>query len=614
VTKKELHQFRLKGLTSSRLGRGRKRIVRVVVDPHASTPEAKRVGWQLEQIPAGSRSPRGKRSRRWQLSLLWLSVMFFLGMTGTAGILLLTRLPPLPNCQNLPPLAADGDRLYCAQVAAQSGKLEQLVAAMNSVGRWPENHALYPEAQRLMEQWSQAILDRAQQKINQGDLSGALAIGSQIPVSSPLYPKAQSAIASWKESWQRGEMITANFREALKVQNWPLANQQVLALAQIDQEYWSSPARQDLLLRQLAVEKEAWGQLESARELAKSNSLNNIVEAIALAGKVQSDSFVKAQAQAEQNRWSRTLVQIAQQHWQRQDYNGVVTITEKVPVNTAAFSEAQALMRLGQAAKATTKDNLLGFIDAMAVTRQIPESSPLHQQAQAAQSNWQKQLQDRVQLQFAEAIAGVDQKNALQLAIDQALLVTPERPQRQQAQTLIAEWRQKIGRINDRATLIGARQIANQGTMEQLKAAIELASQIQLGQPLRIEAQTAIAQWNKQIQVFEDQPILDLARTFAQQQDLIAAIQAAQQIRPGRPLYSEAQTIVEDWIAQVQAAEDRPVLEAALALAAQGRLEAAIITASQIANGRPLYGQAQTAIAQWRSQLQPIQPILPEAQ
>jgi hypothetical protein len=59
---------------------------------------------------------------------------------------------------------------------------------------------------------------------------------------------------------------------------------------------------------------------------------------------------------------------------------------------------------------------------------------------------------------------------------------------------------------------------------------------------------------------------------------------------------------MQEWVAQVQMAQDRPILEAAAALAAQGRFDAAITTASQIPPERPLYGEAQGAIASWTSQ------------
>jgi hypothetical protein len=83
---------------------------------------------------------------------------------------------------------------------------------------------------------------------------------------------------------------------------------------------------------------------------------------------------------------------------------------------------------------------------------------------------------------------------------------------------------------------------------------------------------------------------------------LTAAISTAAQIRPGRALYAQAQKAIAAWVAQVQTSQDRPILEAATALATQGRFDAAIATAAQIPPQRALYKEAQTAIASWSAQ------------
>jgi hypothetical protein len=195
---------------------------------------------------------------------------------------------------------------------------------------------------------------------------------------------------------------------------------------------------------------------------------------------------------------------------------------------------------------------------------------------------------------------------ALAYAIDYAQKVAPKHPQRLFAQTLIAQWRKETQLIEDRNKLIEAQKLADRGRIEQLKRAVELASTIKPGQILRRDAQSAVAKWTRQIQTIEDQPILELSQTFAQQQDFTAAISTAGRIRPGRALYAEAQRVIALWVAQIQTAQDRPILEAATALAYQGRFDAAIATASQIPPERALYQQAQAAIAEWNLQNEAI--------
>jgi hypothetical protein len=533
--------------------------------------------------------------------LLWLIIVSVIGSMVVGGIVLLTKLPPPANCQRISPLSPDSERLYCAQLAAQSGEFEQLKQAIAIVQYWSPHHSLYPQAQQLLREWSQMVLQLARETLNQGNYTDALKMAMQIPVSSPLYPEAQAQIATWKQERIEAQTIVSQVQDALKVQNWQQAAKLISQLSRLNDQYWSV-SRYDTLTQKLAAEKQAWTQLQEARDLAQSNQLTQIEQAIALAAKVNPNSYIKAQAQSDLSNWSRTLLKIAATRFQNQEYQGVIEVAQGIPINTSLYQEAQDWLRLGQAGKLVQQNTILAFIDALTAVRQLDANSPVQQSAAAQAVQWEAQLQDRLQLRLAQMTASFEQRPLLQMAIEQAALITPDRPQRIQAQTNIAQWRKQIQQIDDRNTLRTAQQLAAGGTIDQLNAAVTQARKIEPGQPLRPEAQTAIAKWNRQIQTLEDQPILDLARAFAQRRDLIAAISTANQIRPGRMLYAEAQSAIAQWVAQIQTAQDRPILEAAAALAAQGRFDAAIATAAQIPPERALYQQAQAAINLWKSQ------------
>jgi hypothetical protein len=452
-----------------------------------------------------------------------------------------------------------------------------------------------------MTAWSKAILNLAQQRIHGGNPLEAIAIASKIPFSSPIYTEAQAKITTWQQQLQRAEEITRQFKDALKVQSFQKASLLVTQLSRLTQESWNL-SRVDALLKQLTEEKDAWQQLEEARELAKSNTLDQLVEAITLTTKINPNTYTKAQVLQEQSRWSRTIVQMAAQLFQQQDFAGVVKVLQRIPVTTSQYREAQDWIRLSRASQTAKKNNILALVDALAAVRPLEPNSPVRKLASSRATLWQQELQDLTQLKVASLFASFQQRTGFAYAIDQATRIAPKHPQRQLAQTLIAQWRKEIQLIDDRNRLASAQQLAKGGTIVELKTAVELASQIKLGQPQRIEAQTEIAKWTRQIQAFEDQPILDLASSFAQRRDLIAAISTAGQIRSNRPLYPEAQKAITNWVAQVQTVQDRPILDAAAALAAQGRFDAAIATASQIPPERALYGQAQAAIASWTAQ------------
>ena len=608
VPKKELYRFhvqspqispkRLGRKLVTRLGRGTKTSTQQSGENTEGRGEDSRVPTSTALVPLQNLPPKKDAWQWWQL---WLGILSLMGITVASGALFLTQLPPPINCQRISPLSGDGERLYCAQASAESGKLENVVAAVRLVQNWSPDNPLYREAQRKLKEWSEVILQIAQQKINQGSQPEAVTIASYIPASSPLYPEAQAAIATWQQEWKQGEETVSKFQDALKVQKWQQASLLIAALSKSKREYWRM-TRVDGMMKQLSTEKEAWEQLQEARDLAKTNLLEEIKKAITLTTKINPNSYVKAQALEEQSRWSRTLLEIAAKSFYKGDFVAVMNMLDSIPVNSPQYLEAQDWIRLAHGAKTAKKDNILALVDALAAARQISARSPVRKLASKQAATWQSQLQDQVKLNYAAFVASFQQRTGFQIAINQAQKVAPGRPQRVFAQTLIAQWRKEIQQIEDRNNLAEAQQLAEWGTLEPLKTAVEMASQINLGQPLRPVAQGAIAKWNRQIQTLEDRPILELADTFAQRKEWMAAISTAEQIRPERALYSQAQQAIAQWVAQVQILQDTPILDAATALAAQGRFDAAIATATQISSERALYQQAQSAIATWTSQ------------
>ena len=608
VVKRQLHEFQVRTANRLRQRHGRKLVIRVVSDGNAAT-KLRDEDVNKTEPDASATQPPVKPSRRrnkfWQWWLLWLSVIFGLGGTALAAFFLLATIPPQVNCKNISPLAPEMDRLVCAQQAAQTGKLEPLVEAMKFVKSLSPDNPVYPEATRMMGEWSRSLLAIARQKIDQGDLKGALAIARQVPSSSPLYPEVQAAMKQWQGDWQQGQDITKKFLATIKEQKWFEASLQIQALSRLDSHYWDQK-QLDKLIDRMAQEKKAWQQLEEAQKFAEAKTPEGFAPAIALAGKVDPNTYAKSKAKAEINRWSQELLKITAQHLEKEEFDGAITAAQLIPPEASVYKEAQDWIQLSRSYAVAQENKILSFLEAQAALRQISPKSPLRQQARATEALWQSNLQDRLQMQFAETIASFDQPLTFQLAINQAEAIAPKRPGRIEAQTQIAHWRKQIQQIQDRIALARSKQLATPGTLESLRAAVEEGSRIKLGQPLRIEAQTYIAQWTKAIQTMEDRPILDLAKGLAQQGNLKAAVAAASKIAPGRALYSEAQASLSDWVAQIQISEDTPILNEATALAADGRLTAAINKASRIRYGRALYREAQGAIARWASEREAI--------
>ncbi|WP_333366545.1 hypothetical protein [Microcoleus sp. N3A4] len=551
----------------------------------------------------------GKRTF-WQWQLIWLSLLVGFGVTGAAAFLWLLTMPPPPNCQQLSPLAADGERLYCAQQAAKSGKLEQLESAMALVQAWPKEHPLYSQGQHLIGEWSKAILGFAKAKIEMGDLKGALEIVAKIPKTSPSYPEVQEAVTAWEKNWQEGQKLYDTALAALKAEDLKKAWDYAQALFKLENIFWSQK-RYNELIQQISLERNGWQRLQEARDLAKDGTPQNFAEAIVLARKIDSQLFARAKAEKEIEGWSRTLLAMATKRLGAKDLPGAIEAASVVPQDSPLFAEAQDLMQLGRAQAVTWNQSIstplaqhiFSLLEGQGAASQIAPGRPLYKQAQVQIENLQVQFQDLLRLEVASTIASFGQVGAFQVAIEQAQTIGLKQPRRVHAQTLVAAWRREIQRIEDQSFLTLAKQLAETGTVEGFKGGIAQVLLIAQNRPRRIEAQTLLAQWTKRIEVIQDQPFLDEAIALAKQGKLSAAIEKASEIKSGRTLYAKAQDNVYQWVSELQVAQDRPILDRAAELASQGSLGAAIDTASQIGYGRALYSEAAGAIGRWSAEL-----------
>lgn len=558
----------------------------------------------------------GRAARRsWQRSwvpALWLGILALSSGMGAIAFLTLSHQPPAPDCKQLSALSADIDQLYCAQQAAESGNVADLVAGISLVQSWSEEHPLHREAQGMLTGWSKELLKIASDKFDQSDLYGAIEIANHIPRTSSVYADAQQAIADWQSEWQEGENIYKATEDAIKSQDWQLANEKLLDLGRLRHAFWRQQ-QADYLAQRILTEKQAWQVLEQARKLAATNKLTQIGEAIALVDRISSKTFVWEVAQADQERWSRSLLTVGMQRWQEGNVNVAIDLIRQIPLSTDKFPESKDLILYSHAqylAKSTqnqawmpTLQQIWNLNVAIAAARQIEPESPLYVEAQSQAQAWQKQIEDALDLKVADWFADMGQRSTYELAIEQASQVGSDRPRRVQAQTLVAHWKLEIERLEDRPILDRAYRMAGQQTIPMLQAAIAEASQVQQGRALRVEAQTSIAHWRLKIERIEDQPLLDEAIALADQGRLSEAIQAAQRIKQNRALYAEAQALAADWqytLDNAAIAEDRSILDEAYGYAQKEWYSVAIDIASRIQPGRPLYDEAQAAIANWK--------------
>ncbi|MDJ1183021.1 hypothetical protein [Roseofilum casamattae] len=536
------------------------------------------------------------------LSLLLATIVLMFGSAGLIATWLLTRVPPTPDCKELSPLATDAEQLYCMEQTALSGTMEDLEVAIAFVEQWSPQHTLYAESQRLMTNWSKSILDLARRKMRDGNLEEAIAIANKVPETSPVYDRAQTTIQWWEDDWDTGQEIYDKALKALENEQFGIAYQQASRLNKLDDPYWSQ--EQFVVISQkIAAEKQYRKQLEDARNWAEYGTVEDYVEAIEKANKIPTDSLIRTAANKEIAAWSREILEKAEERLDEDDLQGAIDVAKRIPSYSPRYAEAQDFIGLGAAIDIAKEDTLGSFLLAQVEASQIKPGRPLYSEAQAKMAQWQEGVQDEIQIQWASAIASLGQPAALKEAQAFAQMIAVDRPRRIQAQTKVAHWRKEVERLKARPILAMARNVSTGGTIADFQKARELAGKIEQGHPLRIEAQTLIAEWNKRIEILEDEPTLKRARTLAKAGELWEAIDIAEQIDGDRALYSEAQADIDEWSYQIQLTQDEADMRDAEYLASLGRYNEAIGSASRIGWGRPLYYEAQDSMARWQAKL-----------
>jgi soluble cytochrome b562 len=538
--------------------------------------------------------------------LFWLVVLATSTLTGAIAFQWLTGLPSMPNCRKLfQATLSDSGQLYCADQAARKGDEASLSSALKLAGSINQNDPLFEQSRQLADHWSKSILVLARQKVETGNLKKGIELAQQVPETSPVHVEAQAMIKDWQGNWKQGEAIFQKAKKAIQDQDWGQASEQVRNLVQIGSDYWQK--RADAIVAEISIEQQAFLKIGEAQSLVDySGTAEDIAKAIQIVSKIDSKRLARKRVAEKIDEWSQKLIEIAKSAQANGDFAGAIKAVQKVPPNAKAAKEAAAYLQIGRAETLEDKDSLWASIQAYAYSAQIDPNTPAYEASREQRQKWEGQVQNWGQLAIARWLASIDQISGYRTAIDQAAMVAPNQPRRVEAQTLIAAWNKQIESFSDRQFLARAKQMALENTVVSLQMAIAEAGKAVSG-GLQNTAQTLVAEWSDAVERVQDKPILDQARSLAQNGDLSGAIRIAEQIGSDRALYREAKDEIYNWNARIQAVEDRPILNQAEALANEGRLSEAIARASDIDSSRAMYGEAQSRISDWAAQRRQIE-------
>lgn len=296
-------------------------------------------------------------------------------------------------------------------------------------------------------------------------------------------------------------------------------------------------------------------RLYCAQMIADRRTADDLTAAIRLANDVAFDHPLRTDADRLIERWSGRLLELGEEQFQAGQLPAAIAIVEAIPVGTPAYpaiapkvktwqtlwSDAEALYDSAQTALSDDKPTV-ALAEARKLLR-VPNQywsntrfQELVMQIQARREELRKQAAQNRRKEPA---------NVLPTATSTRELMSQwEQEQEQEAATHLAK----------------ARQIAANGSINSLRTAIASAELVFAGTSHYAPAQQLITEWTRQIETMEDRPFLDRANQLASQGDLAslqAAISEANNIYFGRALYQEAQGQIDRWTEQVRQLHDQ---------------------------------------------------------
>ena len=485
-------------------------------------------------------------ARTWPI---WsLGILVVVSGVGVMSAVSLFRIPNLPNCRAIFwPTAAAATRVQCAEAYAEQGTVDGYLDAIALLESLPEDHPLRGEVDLRIEAWSEKILTLAETTFQAGDIAEAIAIARRIPNHTAAAQLVSQQVSEWNQIWQAAETIYEAAMADLKQLAFQDAFAKAIQLLSVGNTHWETTKYEELTTSITAARNDL-NQLGKAKELARQRTLKAMQEAITIAQGIDSQSPIYSEAQSVLREFGRDLIAMAEAALERRDAIAAGQMLEAIPAALGMGSEIADMRTLIDANQLAWQGGITGLEGGIVRLQSVSADRPLYGKAQALMRRWQDEVAGRSQL----------------------------------------EW---------------ARQVALPGTIVDLQAAIIEAQQVSRSNPAWDDTEAQIGRWRSQIQTTEDRPILSLAQQQAQQGDLAAAIATARQIGSGRALYDEAQREIGQWRADLQRAEDSPLLAQARQLATQGRLNEAVAVASRIGSGRVLHDEAQSSIRGWRGQL-----------
>ncbi|NJL02351.1 MAG: chromosome segregation ATPase [Spirulinaceae cyanobacterium SM2_1_0] len=395
---------------------------------------------------------------------------------------------------------SESRKLDSAFAAMERGNLDSLLEAIELAKAIPAESTAYGEAQTLMREAGDRLMQLAMDALEQNNWQTLANIASRLPKSLGMEERAAdlNVLANAGLSARFGTVSGING-----------------AIAEAQRLNPGRPlyAEAQALIARWRLEQEAVTVLEQAENLASYGNVSSLTAAIAQARSVPTSNPRYADAQRKINDWTNQVQLIEDQPF------------------------------LDRAVELSRGGGVAAWQQAIDQARAVESGSPLYSEAQARIQEWSDDIQaeaDRDLLSRADALATAG--NTRQ-AIDAAGAITSGRPLYTEAQARIRRWQNQVSAEDN---LQRAYQVGSSGTVDALTQAIALAQQVPADSSFNSQARQAVEGWSGRL------------LTLAQQRsrvNLREAVAIARRIPTNTDVYRVAGGQIDIWERTLAASE-----------------------------------------------------------
>jgi hypothetical protein len=339
---------------------------------------------------------RSFRPNKWWYWILGI-LLVTSGLT-TSSLTFLVQLPQF-NCQSeSESVNTASARMYCASTMVDERNPDKLLRAIKLVNAIPHSNPLRSNSEKLLTRWSQAMIELSEQSFQKGDLHQAIDLAQQLPDNISINQQIPTKIKEWQSVWSEAEDIYQAAEATMKAdeaKNWYAAITKAKELKSIKNEYWATTKYQQLIYNIQAIKekRERLGDSEKAtHNIADRNSNENNLVA-----------------------------------------------NEQEKEDLSQLKKARTLASSGK-----TNDMRNALMEASLVI-----SDAHYQDAQVFIQNLETQIahdEDSLYLEEAKKLAEKKDDFSLEMAINEASLISKERPLYKQASEHIELWKKQKGK------------------------------------------------------------------------------------------------------------------------------------------------------------------------